>query len=88
MLLRERDEATNSREYMQRTNEDLQEKLVRIERALEELKDDYEERAKENMQSDAFSTEEFSRMEHELTMLARTIDNEKAKCASLERVVV
>jgi len=49
ILLRERDEAVAARSYMELTNEDLQEKLARIEAALEELKEDYELRARSDM---------------------------------------
>lgn len=73
MLLRERDEALDDREYMQQTNEDLQDKLVLIEASLEELKEDHEERMREAGHSDAISMEKFDRIEQELQEVGRSL---------------
>jgi FtsZ-binding cell division protein ZapB len=62
MLLRERDEAVSAREYMEETNVNLQEKLIRIETALEGLREDYEENMRDNIQETS-NAREFKRLD-------------------------
>jgi hypothetical protein len=62
MLLKERNEAVSAREYMEETNVNLQDKLLRIETALEGLREDYEENMRDNIQETS-NAKEFKRLD-------------------------